>query len=196
MLRSAYSTIRISALCVALFAPPLASQEYGELPILTYNQAHPLLPDAGETPMVRVYASGLVRFHRPAGRKNPGEHEMILGDAELARFIELARSAGELPSTQSMSAPDSIQVGPSDGIGEELVYESDPTVTTIHVPRPAGEDARVLDDGSAGASSALKKIEVRDLSNLSRRSRVPAVESLKSLQDSMLELYESSGDSQ
>lgn len=65
-----------AGLSTALAAPP------GERELLRYTQAHDMIA-SGDFPVLQVFDSGRVRVHLPAWKKNSGDYEYFLSDAEF-----------------------------------------------------------------------------------------------------------------
>lgn len=175
----------VAAVLLATQPSSAHGQADGELPIMTWDQSHPLLPETGGSPMVEVYASGLVRFHRPAGFKNPGVTELQLSQLELARLLELGKSARDADA-------DAVRQVAPDG-SEHFSFDSDPTVTTIELPRAVGHEARVFDDGTIASRRAatLQSITVEALERADDTDE--SVRSLKGIGSSMKSLFEQAG---
>ncbi len=71
--------------CSGWLSIAMAAGPSGEKEFLRYTQSNDMIASDG-VPMLRVFDSGRVLVHLPAWKKNAGDYEYFLSDAELAEL--------------------------------------------------------------------------------------------------------------
>ena len=164
------------------------AQPGAESPVLTLDRYHPLVPNSTGEPMVQVYASGLVKIARPAGFRDPGVYEVQLSQDQVQNLIRLIGDAQRAPAALNALQFDDPNGGDPN---RELVIVSDATVSTVSF-------APVLQNDGAGGGATiladrLQSVQMQELSDVPDNA-APGLESLRGIEQSMLNLFARAGD--
>lgn len=171
---------------IATAASTLAlAQSQDLVPIITYDETHPLVEQFNPYPMVRVYSTGDVIVYRGTGMKNPGEYSLTLTGEELEQIKLLAQSVNVVQIDEAALTVAAFAVN-------NLIISSDPTTSMFEFNRIAG--GNVLSAGDGSTTDAMQTVELDDVSMTA--SAVPGSDSLASLSElhvQLINLYSKAG---
>lgn len=120
-----------SALFVVAYGSVAAqAQSPEELVALEYGHRHELLEDQDREPLMRIFASGLVRVHYPAYMKRAGDYEIRLTQNEFAELLDgLAEKLSTIDVEGAKAERRALRERRR--AGGQLHHVSDTTVTII-----------------------------------------------------------------
>lgn len=146
-----------AGIAAAVTVPCALAQTQDLVPIVTYDQSHPLVDSSDEFPMVRVYATGDVIIYRAEGNRNPGIYELTLSEDELLAIKDLAQQAGVAQFDEA-----ALTDASAEAVDGELRYSSDPTTTVFEFNRVQGQDS--LSSGDGTTPDILQTVVLEDVS--------------------------------
>jgi len=166
---------------------PVQAQPLDRVPIITFDQTHPLFEAGGVLPMVRVYATGDVLVYRAPGYRNPGQYELTISPEELQALTRMAQQAGIAGFDET-----ELVAELAESTEALLIESSDPTTSIFQFNRIAGAD--VLSAGDGTTTDAMQTIVLEDVSMAA--SVVPdssTLDPLNELHSRLLDLFSQAG---
>ncbi|MFK7860929.1 MAG: hypothetical protein AB8B64_19075 [Granulosicoccus sp.] len=181
-----WRNVFVGALATFAVLPALA-QPIDLVPIITYDESHPLVEKSRIFPMVRVYATGDVVVYRAEGYRNPGLYELKLTDDELNEIRRLAQQGGVTQFDEN-----EIVARLSENAEGEVFYSSDPTTSIFEFNRVNGADNLSAGDGTT--ADTTQTVALQDVSmTASTVSDSTLLGPLSALHERLLELFTIAG---